>query len=73
MTIARGYVPGVHAARAAAVTLVLAAHIVGLWTNAKQFEWFPWQLYLGGIDLLRIDHQAGGHMGLMLFLSLIHI
>lgn len=62
-----GFVPGVHAARALAVSMVLAAHIVGLWTNAEQFRWFPWQLYLGGINLLRVDHQAGGHVGLLLF------
>lgn len=62
-----GYVPGVHASRALAVTLVLAAHIVGLWTGVVGFEWLPWQVYLGGIDLLRVDHQAGGHAGLLLF------
>lgn len=63
-----GYVPGVHAARALAVTLVLAAHIIGLWTNIEGFRWLPWQAYLGLIiDPLRIDHQAGGHVGLLLF------
>ncbi len=62
-----GFVPGVHAARAVAVTMVLAAHIVGLWTGIVGFIWQPWQLYLGGIDLLRVDHQAGGHTGLLLF------
>ena len=63
-----GYVAGVHAARALAITLVLAAHIIGLWTNHEQFRWWVWQAYLGLIiDPLRIDHQAGGHMGLLLF------
>lgn len=62
-----GYVPGVHAARALAVTMVIAAHVVGLWTGTVGFLWSPWQLYLGGIDLLRVDHQAGGHTGLLLF------
>jgi peptidoglycan/LPS O-acetylase OafA/YrhL len=55
-------------ARAVAVLLVLAAHTVGLWTNQENFEYLPWQAYLGlVIDPLRIDHQAGGHMGLLLF------
>jgi peptidoglycan/LPS O-acetylase OafA/YrhL len=45
----------------------MAAHVVGLWTNAEHFRWFPWQLYLGVIDLVRFDHQAGGHVGLLLF------
>jgi exopolysaccharide production protein ExoZ len=67
-SINRGFVPGVHAARAVAVTLVLAAHVVGLWTNQEGFRYLPWQAYLGlVIDPLRIDHQAGGHMGLLLF------
>ena len=62
------HVAGVHAARALAVTLVLAAHMVGLWTNSETFRWWPWQAYLGLIiDPLRIDHQAGGHVGLLLF------
>ena len=61
------YVAGVHAARALAVSMVLAAHIVGLWTGVVGFTWFPWQVYLGGIDLMRVDHQAGGHVGLLLF------
>jgi peptidoglycan/LPS O-acetylase OafA/YrhL len=47
--------------------MVLAAHLVGLWTGTVGFTWVPWQLYLGGIDLLRVDHQAGGHAGLLLF------
>lgn len=62
------FVPGVHAARAVAVLLVLAAHVVGLWTNQEDFRYLPWQAYLKVvIDPLRIDHQAGGHMGLLLF------
>jgi peptidoglycan/LPS O-acetylase OafA/YrhL len=64
---AGGFVPGVQVARAVAVLLVLAAHVVGLWTNQEQFRYPPWQVYLKGIDTLRIDHQAGGHMGLLLF------
>ena len=62
------FVPGVHAARALAVLLVLAAHTVGLWTNQEGFRYLPWQGHLKFvIDPLRIDHQAGGHMGLLLF------
>jgi peptidoglycan/LPS O-acetylase OafA/YrhL len=61
-------VPGVHVARACAILLVLAAHVVGLWTNQENFRYLPWQAYLKlVIDPLRIDHQAGGNMGLLLF------
>jgi peptidoglycan/LPS O-acetylase OafA/YrhL len=62
------FVPGVHVARACAILLVLAAHVIGLWTNQENFRYLPWQAYLKlVIDPLRIDHQAGGHMGLLLF------
>jgi len=62
------FVPGVHVARACAILLVLAAHVIGLWTNQENFRYLPWQAYLKFVvDPLRIDHQAGGHMGLLLF------
>ena len=64
-----GFVPGVHAARAIAVTMVLAAHIVGLWTALNSgVVYKPWSAYLKlFIQPLRIDHQNGGHTGLLLF------
>ncbi|MEO6712029.1 MAG: acyltransferase [Mycobacteriales bacterium] len=65
------YVPGVHAARALAVTLVLAAHIIGIWGNLQGARWFLWQAWLVGVvDVLRFDDQAGGHFGLLIFFLL---
>jgi len=62
------FIPGVHVARAVAVLLVLAAHTVGLWTKQENFVYAPWQACLGlVIEPLRIDHQAGGHMGPLVF------
>jgi peptidoglycan/LPS O-acetylase OafA/YrhL len=67
-TPAGGFVPGVHAARAIAVVMVLLAHIFGLWTSTQGVEWLPWSAYLKVfVDTLHIDHQGGGHTGLLLF------
>lgn len=66
-SVGRAYVPGVHAARAAAVAIVVLTHINGLWTNAEGFTWIGWRAWLFGIDTLHIDYQAGAHTGLLLF------
>ena len=62
-----GYVPGVHAARAVAVTMVVLVHLIALWSHSAGFEWAPFGEWRRVVNWLGLDHQAGGHVGLLVF------
>lgn len=55
-------------ARALAIVLVLLAHNFGIWSNETGVSFRPWIAYVVVLtEIPRLDNQAGGHLGLLLF------
>ncbi|MEO6712783.1 MAG: acyltransferase family protein, partial [Mycobacteriales bacterium] len=65
--------PGLQAARALAVSLVLWAHLTTVWMAssgmfARRTSWETWRLVETNVVFtFSLDHQSGGHLGLLLF------